>query len=540
MEKKFSIIMNYAIGAVISCSLLACSESEFFDNETSSAEQDHTCTMILQAQMPTFESASSRRAPAADWADNSKVYLELNSGSNIVRGTATYSATSASWTVAYTGTIEQGASTCTAYYFENIETTNTGFRFTDSTAVYQDLTAQYSFDGNKLVVGATLKPRTGRVKFNGSCDRLFVQGLTRYTGYNQGTGTFTTTEEPMLINVKNGSTHYVYASFTDENTRKLRISDMKSVYEKSFPATVLAVGESGYMDVPTATDMLGWGDMNPFAFIHIADSISAERKQIISEWIDDMVRVESTKDFLFSGTYPTIVSPFYINKCEVTQKVYRAVMNRDFRGYNGSLGDRLPIYSYSVQGDGSISNYYDHDIHMGAYSEGYIYIPDAGYGTYIAQVFTEFINKLNLITGLKFDYPTEAEWEYAARGGQNYTTDYTYAGSNSYSQVATEGDYFFGVKKVGLNQANPLGLYDMTGNVSEICYYIGTKLNTSPEMNINPKVFDNFYCWRGGNNYDGAHTPSTYATLTNRTKHYNTNYLYYSYYGLRLVLRMME
>ena len=315
---------------------------------------------------------------------------------------------------------------------------------------------------------------------------------------------------------------------------------MKSVYEKSFPATVLAVGESGYMDVPTATDMLGWVDMNPFAFIHIADSISTERQQIISEWIDDMVRVESTKDFLFSGTYPTIVSPFYINKCEVTQKVYRAVMNRDFRGYNQKLGDRLPIYSYSVQGDGSVSNYYDHDIIMGAWSDGYIYIPSTGYGTYIAQVFTEFINKLNLITGLKFDYPTEAEWEYAARGGQNYTTDYTYAGSNSYSQVATEGYNYFDVKEVGLNQANPLGLYDMTGNVSEICYYIGTKLNTSPEMNINPKVFDNFYCWRGGNNYDGAYTPSTYATLTNRTKHYNTNYLYYSYYGLRLVLRMME
>lgn len=538
MEKKLSVIWNYAIAAIVGCAVTACSESEFFDNDTSTAEQQHTCTMILQAQAPTFTPADSRRASTADWEDNSKVYLELKSGSNIVRGTATYSATSAAWTVTYTGTITQGASTCTALYFENIETTNTGFRFTDSTAVYQDLAAQYSFDGSKLVVGATLKPRTGRIKFNGSCDRLFVQGLTRYTGYNQGTGTFTTTEDPMLINVKNGTTHYVYASFADEKNRKLRISDMKSVYEKSFPATVLAVGESGYMDVPTATDMLGWGDMNPFAFIHIADSISAERKQIISEWIDDMVRVESTKDFLFSGTYPTIVSPFYINKCEVTQKVYRAVMNRDFRGYNGSLGDRLPIYSYSVQGDGSLSNYYDHDIIMGAWSDGYIYIPSTGYGTYIAQVFTEFINKLNLITGLKFDYPTEAEWEYAAHGGQNYVTTYKFAGSNNINDVATYSWNEFDVVEVAKKQANTLGIYDMTGNVSEICYYIGSNLS-STEMNINPKAFDNFYCWRGGNNYDCTNYGED-AELTNRTRHSSTSNLYQYYYGLRLVLRMME
>ena len=81
----------------------------------------------------------------------------------------------------------------------------------------------------------------------------------------------------------------------------------------------------------------------------------------------------------------------------------------------------------------------------------------------------DFIAKLNELTGRRFRIPSEAEWEFAARGG-NKTHGYPYAGSDSIDEVAWCGensDYM--THPVGKKKPNELGLYDMTGNVRELC-----------------------------------------------------------------------
>ena len=142
----------------------------------------------------------------------------------------------------------------------------------------------------------------------------------------------------------------------------------------------------------------------------------------------------------------------------------------------------------------------------------------------------DFIRKLNAQTGKNYRLPTEAEWEYAAKGGKS-SKGYTYSGSNDLNSVAWNIDNS-GRKThaVGGKQANELGVCDMTGNVWEWCSdWYGT-YNSYSETNPTGASSVQHRVLRGG-----SWNASAYYCRTADRNGGNPDIRYY-YYGFRIVL----
>ena len=116
----------------------------------------------------------------------------------------------------------------------------------------------------------------------------------------------------------------------------------------------------------------------------------------------------------------------------------------------------------------------------------------------------EFIRKLNQLTGRNFRLPTEAEWEYAARGG-NQSCHYKYSGGSRSSNVAWyEDNSGRTTHPVGQKSPNELGLYDMSGNVYEWCLDWWGDYSSESQTNPTGPESGSLRVLRGGCWYDTA------------------------------------
>ena len=186
------------------------------------------------------------------------------------------------------------------------------------------------------------------------------------------------------------------------------------------------------------------------------------------------------------------LSSFQIAQCPVTQKLWKEVMESN-PSYFGDCDD-CPVETVSWDN------------------------------------VQEFITKLNKLTGKNYRLPTEAEWEYAARGG-NQSKGYKYSGSDNIDVVGwcwenSEGK----THPVGTKTPNELGIYDMSGNVWEWCHDWYATYTEDAQTNPQGPAEGSYRVLRGGSWADSEQSccVSCRGNLTPASRSY--------FYGFRLVL----
>lgn len=214
-----------------------------------------------------------------------------------------------------------------------------------------------------------------------------------------------------------------------------------------------------------------------------------------------------------SPVHAVTLSSYYIGKYEVTQELWEYVMS-----YNGTTADSTKL--------APVGPYFNSDFEsdFSKYGKGANYpVYDVSYN----DVVDRFLPRLNKIAGKAFRLPTEAEWEYAARGG-NKSEGYKYSGSDNIDEVAWH--YTIKTYSVGKKAPNELGLYDMSGNVMEWCSDWYAAYDSTAQTNPTGTANGEERVLRGGSWDSNVRD----CRVSIRSYHYPDDYR--TYCGLRLAL----
>lgn len=384
---------------------------------------------------------------------------------------------------------------CKCYYFEHEE--DYGFRGDyfnrngDGTisapsaemAIYYDEDAVFSIVDGVLEFKAHLEPLTGRIRFvkpvsDPSGDDWYspgVYGMRRYTVLDRSTFEMQTSTAYFTTGLSSDkeSSLYVYGVFADPDRRTLTVVDGKrnptAAYERSFPEDILVPGSSNQTYMPIDQSHNEWyrydGNIEGWS-INLGDTnLNGMSMYYV---------VPGTFQMGGEDAQPvhtvTLTRGFYLSETEITKDMWYRVMGEPSDYANAA-------------------------------------VPVTGKTWDEVQV---FIRQLNAKSGYNFRLPTEAEWEFAARGGMK-SNGYKYSGSNAYEDVAVH-DWNWSMQAVRTKNANELSFHDMSGNASEWVHDWYAAYPTGTVADPKGPDSGDIHVRRGGNRAQDPH----YLTVTFR------------------------
>lgn len=240
------------------CLFTACDSNDAVIQDT---HVIHQCRLVFTASMPSFYEGENTRGVKDAWADNSCVYLSFAVGADNIDGKAIYNRAEDEWTLYYNGSISNGTSaTCKALFFENNYSDNSdNISLSSQTAIYSDDQATYAKTSSAMMVNASLRPLTGRIRFKGERGKnIHLSGFNHYTTYDKVKGVLQGSEGTVDLAVgEGGYTPYIYPYFA-KSSRKMVLAYDNLSFSTDCEHPMLDAGTSGYMEIPTEDKHNGW------------------------------------------------------------------------------------------------------------------------------------------------------------------------------------------------------------------------------------------------------------------------------------------
>ena len=255
-KTTYILIVRILLSLIVIVGICSCS------NASEPNKDEHTTnnvsTFIMDLSIKDYPDKVVTRTDS-EWVEGDSIFLLFESEKGLAYGIAVYN--DQAWSVDYDGKLnENKASKCKTFFFQNkVSYAHSKISLNAQSIIYEDSIGEYNLKDGCLSVKATLKPKTGRIRFKGE-NHLDIKfsGISFYTSFNRFTGEFQKSNSQLSSKVDGEYTPYYYGYFTDPDERPIKIWSEEGNFVRYFPENSLAPGISGYVTIPTKEEHNGW------------------------------------------------------------------------------------------------------------------------------------------------------------------------------------------------------------------------------------------------------------------------------------------